>query len=72
MSSPLMPASFTQWQHCIVNECGIVLDKAFIEARIQAMENRSMEHTKQFVRLYGEAHYARVLQWFYQAREELK
>jgi len=30
------------------------------------------QHTKQFLRLYGETHYKQVLGWFHQALVELK
>lgn len=70
MKSPAIPATYAQWQHCIVTECGIPLEKAFIEGRIQALERTHSEHTRQFIGIYGEAHYRQVLQWFRQAQAD--
>jgi len=70
MDTPIIPSNYSQWQHCIVNECGIALEKPFIEQRIAALSNAGDQHTKQFVRLYGEAHYKQTLQWFNKALAE--
>lgn len=72
MNSPVIPSNFVEWQNCIVRDCGIALDKAFLESRIAALSNMKDQHTKQFLRLYGEAHYKQVLSWFHQALVELK
>lgn len=71
METPIIPSNFTQWRHCIVHECGIELNKPFIEQRIASLSNQKDQHTKQFVRLYGEAHYQKTLQWFHQALSEM-
>lgn len=68
MNSPVIPSNFVEWQNCIVRDCGITLDKAFLESRIAALSNMK----DQFLRLYGEAHYKQVLGWFHQALVELK
>lgn len=72
MTSSIVPVNFSQWKSCIVKDCGIPLDRSFIESRITAMENHKDEHTVQFIRKYGKAHYALVLQWFRQALSDLK
>ena len=72
MSSPVIPTNFVEWQYCIVHECGIALEKPFVEARINALSNASDQHTKQFIRLYGKAYHKQVLSWFHQALTELK
>ncbi|MFZ8141464.1 hypothetical protein [Alteromonas macleodii] len=72
MNSPVIPSNFVEWQNCIVRDCGITLDKAFLESRIAALSNMKDQHTKQFLRLYGKAHYKQVLGWFHQALVELK
>ena len=72
MNSPVIPSNFVEWQNCIVRDCGITLDKAFLESRIAALSNMKDQHTKQFLSLYGEAHYKQVLGWFHQVLVELK
>ena len=72
MNSPVIPSNFVEWQNCIVRDCGITLDKAFLESRIAALSNMKDQHTKQFLRLYGETHYNQVFGWFHQVLVELK
>ena len=46
MNSPVIPSNFVEWQNCIVRDCGITLDKAFLESRIAALSNMKDQHTK--------------------------
>lgn len=71
MDTPVIPKNFVQWKHCIVHECGIPLERTFLETRIKALSNASDQHTKQFVRLYGAQHHKQVLQWFNEALLEV-
>lgn len=66
-----IPSSYEQWKHCITHDCGIPLNSEFVLSRINTLENRKTEYAKQFIRLYGEAHYTNVVQWFKQAKGEL-
>ena len=68
MSSPIIPTTYQEWQHCITVECGIALTKDFIESRITALQSESDEHTRQFTAKFGPAYKAQVLTWFKQAR----
>lgn len=69
MKENCIPATYAQWSHCITRECGLTLDTSFINQRIARLSNTKDEHTRQFIRCYGQAHYKQVLQWFIQARE---
>ncbi len=69
MAKPMIPQSYEEWRHCIVVECGLELTPSFIEERISSLQNNNEYHTQQFVRLYGQLHHQKVLNWFMQARE---
>ena len=69
-SAFVIPQTYQQWRHCIEVECGLALTGEFIDARIQELARLDHFRTQQFVRLYGESHRARVLDWFRQAGAE--
>ena len=46
MNSPVLLSNVVEWQNCIVRDCGITLDKAFLESRIAALSNMKDRHTK--------------------------
>ena len=71
MTTPIIPTTYEEWKHCIVNECGIPLEKSYVENRISALEKTGDEQTKQFIRQYGQAHYSNVISWFKLALEAL-
>ena len=48
MNSPVIPSNFVEWQNCIVRDCGITLDKAFLESRIAALSNMNDEQLQFF------------------------
>ena len=48
MNSPVIPSNFVEWQNCIVRDCGITLDKAFLESRIAALSNMNDEQLEFF------------------------
>ncbi len=68
MSTPMIPQTYQQWQHCITVECGLTLTPAYIEKRIQALSSEKDEHTRQFVQKYGPEYHQQVLAWFKQAQ----
>ena len=68
MSSPI-PQSFDAWQHCIEHDCGVPLTPAFIQQRLAVLGDPANDETRRFARLYGEAHWQRVLNWFAVALE---
>lgn len=70
MTSPI-PQTYAEWRHCIEVECGIHLTAAFIQARLAALGDVQAEETQRFRRLYGDAHWKRVLAWFERAAGEI-
>jgi hypothetical protein len=53
-------------------QCGLALTAGYIDSRIAALADPSDHGTQQFLKIWGEAHLARVRTWFLQAREELQ
>lgn len=68
MTTPNIPQNYEEWRHCIVVGCGIELTPGFIKARIASLQNKHDSHTQQFIRLYGQQHHQKVLEWFMQAQ----
>ncbi|MCE3004489.1 MAG: hypothetical protein ACK59M_09790 [Pseudomonadota bacterium] len=63
----MIPATYESWRRCIEVDCGLVLEPAFIAARLAELRDADHERTAQFVRCYGDAHRQRVIGWFEQA-----
>ena len=68
MNDSIIPATYDQWRHCIIVDCGLELTDKYIKERIAALENNQGYHTQQFVKLYGEQHLQSVIGWFKQAQ----
>lgn len=68
MSTSALPGNYEQWKHCITVDCGIELTPEFINARLDALNNKKDHHTKKFTQLYGEEHLRSVIGWFEQAK----
>ncbi|MFE8646267.1 hypothetical protein ACFX58_14375 [Sphingomonas sp. NCPPB 2930] len=66
----MIPADFAQWRHCIEVECGIPLTQAFVAERLAVWQDTRSEETVRFRRLYGDAHWQRVIGWFGQAQAQ--
>lgn len=64
----MIPQTYDEWRHCIEVDCGLRLTPGFIAERIAELSDADHERTRQYVRLYGEAHRQRVLEWFERAR----
>ena len=60
----MIPLTFEEWKHCIVNDCNINLTKAFAEKRLTVYENSSHPETKKFMELYGADHLNNVIRWY--------
>lgn len=71
MVSAIIPQNFNEWQSCIVKDCGIPLTVEFIDERLAALANLNNEHTRQFIKCYGEAHYQQTVKWFEQVKGQL-
>ncbi len=64
----IIPTNYLEWRHCIEIQCRQPLTAAYCEQRIAALQNQTDPHTREFIRLYGEAHWRNTLSWFAQAR----
>ncbi|WP_070962466.1 hypothetical protein [Vibrio sonorensis] len=68
MANPAIPTTYEEWKHCIVTDCGVDLTPQYIEQRLNALQDKNDEHTKQFIRVYGEQHLLSVITWFKKAQ----
>ena len=64
----LIPATYSEWRHCIENRCRETLTRAWCEKRIIALRDSNDAHTQSFLKLYGRAHLDLVIGWFERAR----
>ncbi len=64
MTTIEIPTSYEEWLDCIVVKCKIPLTPEFARQRIAALGDAKSPETVKFVKLYGEAHRARVIEWF--------
>jgi hypothetical protein len=62
-----IPATYADWRHCIEHDCRQPLSAEFIAERLAALRDPANPHTRDFTRLYGEAHLHAVMGWFSQA-----
>jgi len=72
MNSPIIPQTYEQWHHCIVDLCKQPLTSAYIDARIKALNDPNDYTTRKFVELYSDQQRLNTLHWFEQAKSELK
>lgn len=66
----MIPLDFENWKDCIVKQCRIPLTTGFARERLAVYRNRELAETREFIRLYGEAHYSRVVEWFNRIAQE--
>jgi len=64
--------SYESWKHCITVSCGIPLTPDYIKKRIAVLKDYENEHTKKFLKTWGEPQLQKVTEWFEQASQELK
>ena len=60
----MIPQSYKEWHHCIVNECRIELTEEFIQKRLDVLNNKTHQETRRLIYLYGISHIARLIIWF--------
>jgi len=60
----MIPQDFESWKDCIERRCRIPLTADFARKRLIIFTNRDLRETREFIRLYGEAHYLRIIDWF--------
>jgi len=62
----MIPQTFEQWKHCIINDCKINLSKDFAQQRLTVYQEKNNQETVKFISLYGEQHLNNIIQWFKQ------
>lgn len=67
----LFPETYEQWRHCITVGCGIPLTPTFIAQRLAIWREAQAEEALRFRRLYGDAQWQSVIDWFERAEREL-
>ncbi|EAS64875.1 hypothetical protein C0W92_19245 [Photobacterium angustum] len=72
MNTAIIPQTYQEWHHCITVICQQPLTLSYVEERITALNSSKDYMTKKFVQLYGESQRQKTLQWFEQAKNELK
>jgi hypothetical protein len=70
MPAVVIPTSYAEWRHCIEVQCHQPLTPEYIAGRLAALNNPNDAHTRDFTRLYGEAHRCAVAGWFERAASE--
>ncbi|TJZ53735.1 hypothetical protein FAZ15_17065 [Sphingobacterium olei] len=60
----MIPQNFEEWKICIEKKCQIPLTVAFASQRLTIYSQRELPETQRFIKLYGEPHYLRVMEWF--------
>jgi hypothetical protein len=63
----MIPETYEQWRRCIEVDCGLVLSPDYIAERVRELSDAQHERSRQYVRLYGDAHRLRVIGWFQRA-----
>lgn len=66
-----LPLTYLQWHQCITQKCRIKLTREYLEARIASIGDTTTDESRNFRRLYGEAHFQAVRRWFQRALDEL-
>jgi hypothetical protein len=64
MTTSEIPTTYEAWVHCITVKCKIPLTPEFARQRIAALGDPKSAEAVKFEQLYGEAHRARVVEWY--------
>ncbi len=64
--------TYEEWKHCITVQCGIPLTSDYIAQRMTELNDLSNEHTKKFVKTWGEPQLKKVIAWFEEAKQDTK
>ena len=60
----MIPQTYNEWKHCIVNGCKIYLTKEFAAQRLAIYTDPNNPETQKFVSLYGEQHLQNIIAWY--------
>ncbi|MBK0093597.1 hypothetical protein IBT49_25420 [Erwinia sp. S63] len=66
----MIPQTYQEWHHCIVDECRIELTEEFILQRLDIMKNKAHQETRRMISLYGKMHLEKLITWFTAAYKE--
>lgn len=64
--------SYEEWKKRIVSTIGHELNKEYIHARLQILENGEHKETQKFIGVYGLEYTKRIIGYFKQALNEIK
>jgi len=59
----MIPQTFEQWKHCIVNDCRIILTTDFAHQRLIVYKDDKNIETQKFISLYGRQHLSNIVNW---------
>ena len=68
----MIPKSYNEWKHCIVEKCKIPLTPQYIQSRMEALESDSSPESMKFRKLYGDEHFQQIKKWFEQALKDVQ
>lgn len=60
----MIPKDFMEWKACIEVKCGIPLTPTFVKQRLLELGDYQNQHTKEFIRVYGNTYHQQVIKWF--------
>ena len=66
-NSVVIPENYDQWRHCIEVLGKIELTTAYIDERLEVLQDNQNPESKKFTNLYGEEHLRQTIEWFRQA-----
>ncbi len=64
IKSSEIPKTYEAWLRFTTEQCNVELTPEFARQRVAALEDAKSAEAVSFARLYGEAHRARVVEWF--------
>jgi len=60
----MIPQDFETWRVCITKKCQIALNRDFARQRLSIYKQLEHPETQLFIKLYGQAHYQKIINWF--------
>lgn len=66
------PSNYAEWKQAITVRGKLEFSPAVLENRLRELSNTALPATKEFIRLYGDAHHQQICTWYQQAVEEAK
>lgn len=63
----MIPKTYEEWLFCITKRCNVKLSHSYIQARLDALNNKSNKDTLRIIILYGHQHHENLKLLFNQA-----